>query len=324
MGLTISRALCQLMCYRVEVRSEEGKGSTFSVVFAPEARLVAPPPVATAPVAAPPTTLPVRESKAAEQSRLVLVIDDEADSRILLANLLEECGCRVITADSGPSALMRAREVKPDLILLDLMMPQMNGWQVLQAIKNDPVLAGIPVAISSIVARENRGSIIGAVDILQKPVAREDLLRVIRTYSRPKVLVVEDTEFDRQFMIYCLEAEGIEFRTAVNGREALEVLKQFSPDLILLDLVMPEMDGMVFLEHLRRDPQHEHLPVFIVTAKELTPAEIEVLNRQSQAILKKTGDLAADLKRLVSGTGAGSEVVIARPPSTVVSERSSP
>lgn len=181
LGLTISRALCQLMRCRLDVRSEPGKGTAFSVVFPPEGRLepsVAAPTADAAPVATP-AKAAARMAEAAQQPRLVLVIDDEADSRILLANLLEECGCRVITADSGPQALLRAREVRPDLILLDLMMPKMNGWQVLQTLKADPDLTHIPVVISSIVARENRGSIIGAVDVLQKPIAREDLVRVI-------------------------------------------------------------------------------------------------------------------------------------------------
>ena len=296
LGLTISRALCQLMGFRIEVQSEEGKGSTFSVVLGPAANPVA------VPAEALPILPPEPEPPLALQPRLVLIVDDEPDSRILLANLLEECGCRVITADSGALALTRARELKPDLILLDLMMPTTNGWQTLHALKADPQTAGIPVVISSIVAQENRGTVVGAADVLQKPVTREALLRVIRTHTRPKVLVVEDSALDRQLLVGCLESEGIEFRTAVNGREALEVLTGFSPDLILLDLLLPEMDGLAFLEQLRRDPRHERLPVFIVTAKELTLEELQLLRRQSQAIFRKIGDIAAELKRLIHKT----------------------
>ena len=136
---------------------------------------------------------PEPEPPLALHARLVLVVDDEPDARILLTNLLEECGCRVITADSGTLALTRARELKPDLILLDLMMPNTNGWQTLQALKEDPQTAGIPVVISSTVAQENRGTVVGAVDVLQKPVTREALLHVIRTHTQPKVLAVEDS-----------------------------------------------------------------------------------------------------------------------------------
>jgi CheY-like chemotaxis protein len=233
------------------------------------------------------------------RDRLVLVVDDEADSRILLANLTEECGFRVTTADSGEQALRRAREVRPDLILLDLMMPQMDGWQVLTALKADRQLQSIPVVVASIVARENRGTLLGAVDVLQKPVVREDLLRVLEACPRAKVLVVEDSELDRRLTLECLEGERIEVRTAANGREALQLLETFSPDLVLLDLLMPEMDGMSFLHVLRRDPRHENLPVFIVTAKELDPEEKQRLGRLAQAVFKKAEDLGADLRRVL-------------------------
>jgi len=233
------------------------------------------------------------------KDRLVLVVDDESDSRILLTNLTEECGYRVITADSGEQALRRAREVRPDLILLDLMMPQMDGWQVLTALKADPYLQSIPVVVASIVAGENRGTLFGAVDVLQKPVVREDLLRVLKACPRAKVLVVEDSDLDRCLINECLEGERIELRAAANGREALQLLETFSPDLVLLDLLMPEMDGMSFLDLLRRDPRYENLPVFIVTAKELDPQEKQRLSRLTQAVLKKAEDLRTDLRRVL-------------------------
>ena len=187
LGLTISRAFCQLMGFRLEVQSEEGKGSTFRVVLAPEAKPAAGP--TEAPSASPPHPEPPLDQPA----RLVLVVDDNPDSHILLGNLIEECGCRVITADSGALALTRARESKPDLILLDLMMPTKNGWETLQSLKADPATAAIPVVIASIVAHEYRGTVPGATDVLQKPVSRDALLRVIRTHTRPKLLVVADS-----------------------------------------------------------------------------------------------------------------------------------
>jgi len=301
LGLTISKALCELMGYQIAVRSEVGKGTTFSV----ELPAVARKPEALAAASTMETTAlssaqrkPVPEL-APLRDRLVLVVDDEADSRILLTNLTEECGFRVITADSGEQAIRRAREVRPDLILLDLMMPQMDGWQVLTALKADPQLRSIPVVVASIVAGENRGTLFGAIDVLQKPVAREDLLRVLKASPRAKVLMVEDNDLDRRLMMECLEGERIELRTAANGREALQLLETFSPDLILLDLLMPEMDGMSFLDLLRRDPRHESLPVFIVTAKELDSREKQHLSRLAQVVLKKAEDLGADLRRVL-------------------------
>ena len=305
LGLTISRALCQLMGCRLEVSSEEGRGTTFSVILpvAKESTARAHEIHESGASAAAPAPILSPSGSDAEikrlKEKLVLVIDDEADSRILLTHLVEECGCRVITADSGEQALRRAKEVRPDLIMLDLVMPQMDGWQVLKMIKADPQLRGIPVVVASIVARDHQGTLLGAVDTLQKPVSREDLQRVLKLCARPKVLVVEDNEMDRRLLVASLEAEGAEVRAAAHGRAALEWLESFSPDLILLDLLMPEMDGLTFLDQLRKDPCYVHLPVFIVTAKDLTAEEKRRIGAQAQAVLKKADDLGADLLRML-------------------------
>lgn len=232
----------------------------------------------------------------------MLVIDDEADSRDLMSNMLEECGCEVATADAGNRALAEARRLQPDLILLDLMMPSMDGWQVLQALKSDAELRHIPVVIASIVAGENQGAVIGAVDLLQKPFSRDDLQRVLGTRLRPKVLVVEDNDLDQHVFTSNLAAAGVEYRLVTNGHDALTAVDQFSPDLILLDLLLPEMDGMEFLKRLRADPRHEQLPVFIVTAKDLSSEELELLHQQSRYILRKSGDLASDFKRFLASS----------------------
>lgn len=305
LGLTISQALCQMMGFRIEVSSEVGRGSTFAVVLqavppsAPEAPLLeraTPVPVkATPPAPSPPMP-------AALAGKLVLVIDDELDSRTLLSHMIQEAGCRAIAADSGELGLHMARELHPHLITVDLMMPQMDGWQVLRAIKADPQLRGIPVAIVSVVAGENRGHIFGAVDVLQKPVGREELLAVLRRNllpPSPRVLVVDDDPDAQRLMLACLEDQATETRTAANGKEALEILKQFSPDIILLDLLMPVMDGMAFLDALRTDSRYQHLPVVVVTAKELTVREAELLRQETYEVLKKAGAIEEDLKRLL-------------------------
>ena len=318
LGLTISRALCELLGCRLGLQSELGRGTTFTVTF----------PVADGVVIEPlkkkpggdttflPRLYPAKTvaPKRLSGPRLVLVIDDEADSRDLLANLLEECGCQAVTADAGQRALVDARKLKPDLILLDLMMPSMNGWQVLQSLKADAELKHIPVVIASIVARENQGSIIGAVDLLQKPIAREDLQRVLGTRLRPKVLVVEDNDYDQHIFASGLAAEGIEYRMVSTGREALAAVEQFTPDLILLDLLLPEMDGMEFLQRLRQNPLHEDLPVFIVTAKELSAAETERLHQQARIIFRKSGDLAVDFKRFLTRSVFPAMPAAGRPP----------
>ena len=309
LGLTISRALCELLHCRLELRSEPGVGSTFAIVFPSEEAVVAvvreqpkPKPKLSSDTTFLPRLQVVRPAtpNRVTGQRLVLVIDDEADSRTLIANLLEESGCQVVTADAGNRALTAARKLRPDLILLDLMMPGMNGWQVLQALKADAELRAIPVVIASIVARENQGTIIGAVDLLQKPFSREELQHVLGTRLRRKVLVVEDNVCDQAIFASGLAAEGVEYRVVTTGREALVAVEQFAPDLVLLDLLLPEMDGMEFLRLLRADPRHEHLPVFVVTAKDLSAAEVELLHQQARCILRKSGDLALDFKRFLS------------------------
>jgi len=225
------------------------------------------------------------------RGKLVLVIDDESDSRVLLTHMLEEFGCQVIAANSGEQGLRMAREFRPQLITVDLLMPQMDGATVIRALKADPQLRAIPVVVVSVVAEERRGSILGAVDILEKPVGREDLLAALERSllpDRPKILVVDDEEDSRRILLAHLADEPVEVRTAANGREALAVLETFPPDLVLLDLIMPVMDGMTLLDTLRSDPRYQHLKVVIVSSKELSLAEKDRLRRQTLEIVRKT------------------------------------
>jgi len=303
LGLTISRALCKLMGFELSIESELGKGTTFSIRIPAQSEVVSAGSAAPATPAVTEASAPASSRQLSEvingPHKLVMVIDDELDARLLLSHLLEECGCRVITADSGRAALKCARDFRPDLILLDLMMPEMNGWQVLESLKRDPEVSGIPVAIASVVASEKRGTLLGAIDVLQKPISHEDVQRVLFRLPHAKVLVVDDSESDRLLMKSVLEGDGAEVQTANHGREAFEVLKYFSPDLIVLDLMMPEMDGITFLERLRNGPRHSQLPVVITSAKDLTEEERSRINQHAQAILRKADDLASDLKRLL-------------------------
>jgi PAS domain S-box-containing protein len=297
LGLTISQALCHLMGYRIEVSSEPGRGSTFSVRLGPGpvtgVSKPVPPAAVARPQAAPKTGVPLK-------GKLVLVIDDDLDSRTLLTHAIEDFGCQAIVANSGEQGLRMAREFRPHLVTVDLMMPELDGWQVIRGLKADPVLSNTPVVVVSIVAGENRGRILGVVDVLQKPVTRPELVEVLRrclASSNPKVLIVDDEEDSRRLLAAYLEEEHCELRTAANGREALETLETFPPDLILLDLMMPVMDGMTFLNQLRLTPRFQLLPVVIVTAKELTGAESERLRQMTLNIVKKGESFEADLKR---------------------------
>lgn len=300
LGLTISQALCQLMGYRIEVSSESGKGSTFSIILKsqqPGAEVqtlvehAAPAPTAGGPGLA--------EVPAHVKGKRVLVIDDESDSRMLLRHTLQEFGCEVIEAASGPEGLRMAQRSHPHLITVDLMMPRMTGTEVVGAIKRDPNLKHIPVVVVSIVSGEHRGQILGAVDLLQKPIVRNELLDALGRNlprAKPRILVVDDEEDSRELMRSLLEPEYYHVRTVVNAHEASEALSQSSWDLVMLDLMMPDMDGFTFLKMLRADLRHRNLPVVVVTAKDLTSEEAAGLKEKASDVLQKSAGFDADLK----------------------------
>jgi PAS domain S-box-containing protein len=301
LGLTIARSLCRLMGYGIEVHSRVGYGSMFRVILGERGE--------TAPPARPrqlTTEIVLRAEQAARlpdlKGKRVLIIDDDSDSRILLTQYVEDCGCRALAVDHGARGIGAAEQFGPDLIILDLMMPGMSGWDVLKALKGHPTLQAVPVVVVSIVARENRGTVLGAVDLLDKPVSREALHAILRRNlhaRRGRALVVDDSADARRLLAASLRQEGFETREAANGAEALERLKHFAADLILLDLLMPEMDGLAFLDALRRDARYLRLPVVVVTAKDLTPQEADRLLADGSVVLRKGDELARELERVV-------------------------
>ena len=290
LGLAIFRSMCQLMGYDLTVDSEVGKGSVFSIVMAsqrhegkgeqrPEEEVEIQPEAEVAP------------SVGTLRDFRVLVIDDEADSRVLMSHYLEDFGCSVLTADDATEGIETARRERPDLITLDLMMPGMNGWDALKELKKDPEVREIPVVVVSILAGEGRGRLLGAVDLVTKPVEREDLLRVLwRNLVRrqgARVLVVDDEEDYRDSLMAHLEGAGLDVQTAANGQEALDSVASEVPDAIILDLTMPVMDGMTFLDRLRSNLYHAGLPVIVVTAKDLTSQEREELAEKASGVVEK-------------------------------------
>jgi CheY-like chemotaxis protein len=179
----------------------------------------------------------------------------------------------VVTAANGIQALARARNDRPDAITLDVMMPDIDGWTVLAAIKGDPTLADIPVILITIVDEKQRGYTLGAADYLVKPVDRERLAHVLRNVcgrSAGNVLIVEDDDASRAFARGAVEKSGWTAREAANGRIALERLQEGRPDAIILDLMMPEMDGFEFIAKLRENNDWRSIPVVVLTAKDMT------------------------------------------------------
>jgi PAS domain S-box-containing protein len=291
LGLTISQALCRLMGYRLEVRSEEGKGSTFSVVLTSESL---PQGGSSEPMASQGGTGSGKSdtSRAARiRGKRILVIDDEADSRTLLRHTLEEFGCVVEVAGSGEEGLRKAHAFQPHLITVDLMMPRMTGTEVVGALKSDPILKHVPIVVVSIVAGEHRGHILGAVDFLEKPVSRREL-RATLERNLPRagrhILVVDDDPDARALMRVLLEEEHFEVRTASDGMEGMEALERSPVDLVVLDLMMPGMDGFAFLKRLRQNPKLKDLPVVVVSAKDLSLEEVADLRKSTGDILKKS------------------------------------
>jgi PAS domain S-box-containing protein len=318
LGLALSRSICQLMGYDLLVESEVGKGSKFTIVLGERAKKPAKAAEPEVQAIEPPveTREPIEDgAEEAQESVLslqapprmrdftVLVVDDERDSRDLMAHYLQELGCEVIHAKNGEEGIAAARARMPDLITLDLMMPGMTGWEVLKHLKSDPDLRRIPVVVVSIVAGEGRGRLLGAVDLITKPFEREDLLRVLwRNLVRKRggrVLVIDDEDEMREMLAEYLAGLGLEVAQAANGEEGLEAVRTEAPDAVLLDLLMPVMDGMTFLRKLRASPAHGGLPVLVLTAKKLTRQEQKDLGDMASGVLTKEEVLAGGLKHVL-------------------------
>jgi CheY-like chemotaxis protein len=221
----------------------------------------------------------------------VLVIDDDPAARDLMRRFLAREGFEPVVADSGETGLRLAREAPPNVITLDVMMPKMDGWSVLQQLKADPALRDIPVIMVTIVDDKNLGYTLGAADYITKPVDREHLGRVLSKYRTPHapcpVLLIEDDETTRGMMRTMLEREGWQVKEATNGREGLERLAEAVPNAILLDLMMPEMDGFEFVAELRKRSEWRNIPVVVITAKELTGEDKRRLNGLVERVLLK-------------------------------------
>lgn len=255
---------------------------------------------------------PVQESVARRQtdrvnSVKVLVVDDDAETRELIARHLTREGLFVIEASNGEQGLEMAHEYRPDVITLDVMMPVMDGWGVLSRLKEDRDLASIPVIMLSMVDNQNLGYALGACDYLVKPVIRQQLIEVVnRTLQNARdgtVLVVEDDPDMRVLIQTLLRDAGINVAVAENGKLALEMLPQHHPAMILLDLVMPVMDGFEFLRHLRTMSKYQRTPVVVLTASDLSAETRGQLQGVVADVISKQSvspqQLVSDIKAMV-------------------------
>ena len=305
LGLALSRKFCQIMGGDLTVASEAGKGSTFTATIPAQVIEVAEEMV-------PAVSAPAAEIPSTGSGPLVLVIDDDATVQDLLRRSLNRDGFRVETAADGATGLARARELRPAMITLDVMMPGMDGWEVLAALKEDPETADIPVIVVSIVDERGLGFSLGAADYLTKPLDFSRLSSVVNRHAKlgqgQRVLVVEDDEATQELLQKRLTKEGWQVVAASNGREALERLTQGPPDLVLLDLMMPEMDGFEFLEAFRKQPGCAQITVVVMTAKILTSEDRQRLRGQVAQIVEKQAmtpeSLVLDIRKTLRMIGS--------------------
>ncbi|MGQ7846406.1 response regulator [Granulosicoccus sp. 3-233] len=287
LGLAISRRLARMMGGDVTVESQPGEGAVFTLKL-PRHVQVSGEQLGSG-AQEPPSRVTDHQSVTAR----VLVVDDDKTARELMRVMLAREGYDVITAADGSQALELARSMAPSMITLDVLMPEMDGWDVLAALKSDPKTMDIPVVMASMSDQADRSYSLGAVDFLAKPIDRDRLHRILDRFHRsaesPKVLLVEDDGDTRYRLSRNFEAAGWQVDEAADGEEGIDCIGRQRPDLIVLDLMMPGMDGFEFLARLRTIDPSGNLPVVVLTAADLSPADHARLNGGVLDILHKEG-----------------------------------
>lgn len=283
LGLTITKRFCELMGGSITVDSTAEKGSCFTLSLpanlSEEKIAEATQPTIPAPGVGP------------SDAPLVLVVDDDPRARDHLQQMLAAEGFRIVTAANGADGLRLARELHPAAITLDVIMPHMDGWSVLTSLKSDPALADIPVIMLTTEHNQDLGYALGAAEYLLKPLDEARVVAVVKKYQNGAahrvVLVVEDDALTRQMLRTLLERQGWNVREATNGRAGLRALEEQRPALIVLDLMMPEVDGFTFVSEVRANSAWRDIPILVLTAKDLTRQERERLNGAVQQVFQK-------------------------------------
>jgi signal transduction histidine kinase/CheY-like chemotaxis protein len=281
LGLALVKRFCEMMGGRIWAESTVGEGSEFITEIPFEAKV----PVEEDLVEA---SNEPESLDGIQKGETILVVDDEEVARDLLRRNLEKEGYKVVTASGGAEGLDIARRVHPALITLDVMMPEMDGWSVLQTLKKDDELQDIPVVMISMVGNQGMGRVLGAVDHLSKPVNRKKLRKLIGRYAnKGNVLIVEDDPGAREVTAKAFTKEGWSVVEAVNGAEGLTQFNKGRFDLIILDIMMPVMDGFEFIKKLRLSEEGRSVSVVVLTAKDLSQEERDVLSGSVEEIFVK-------------------------------------
>ncbi len=303
LGLTITREFCRLIGGEASVVSTPGAGSTFTLRL--PARFIAP--AVSFPDDAPSDLLAVTPEDEGDRP-IVLLIDDDLTIHDLVRRFLDKEGFRTVCSQNGAEGIELALQLQPSVIVLDVMMPTMDGWTVLSRLKGDPALAEIPVVMLTMVDNKAMGYTLGVDDYMLKPIERVDFVGVLRKFcdqSNPgAVLVVEDDDTSRELVRDLLEKDHFSVIEARNGLEGLERVASVVPTLILLDLMMPEMDGFEFAATVRKNPRLAHVPIVVMTAKDITPEDRLRLDGNVSRVMQKglydRGELLTEIRNRIA------------------------
>ena len=302
LGLAIARKLVLALGGTITLESARGKGARFTILLPREMPAEA---------EAPRSEVPAFSSPRNGQ-KSILIVDDDEGVRELLAFELKPYGVRILQAPDGQTGIRVARAERPDAILLDILMPNFDGWETLRALKEGPETRAIPVVVVSVVENRALGVSLGAFDHLVKPVNRTALLltlsRAGALATKGHILVVDDDADVRSLLEQELVSAGYRVRTAAGGAQALELVRRERPSAIILDLMMPPPDGFEVLYRIRQDPILRDLPVVVVTAKVLSPSEEEALRRSALSVIRKGSDtthLVEEILRTIERESTG-------------------
>ncbi len=290
LGLTLSKRIVDLHGGRLWMQSELGAGSTFAFAIP----LVH-------------WSVPAAEDRAPARGRhagIVLVVEDDRSSADLLRVYLEDAGYDIVVARDGAEGLELARRLEPGVVILDILLPGLNGWELLTRLKGDAATAAIPVVIASMLDERGAGFALGAAEYLVKPVDRDDLLDaltrcVVPPGERRTVLAIDDNARDLDLVEAALAPEGWTVVRAGGGAEGVRLARSERPAVVLLDLLMPEVDGFEVVEHLRSDPLVADIPIVVLTARDMTAADRERLNGRVSFLARKGAFGRAELVELV-------------------------
>ncbi len=289
LGLAICQKLTLLMEGEIQVFSQEGQGSTFTL---------------NVPLRIDESRPAVRENRVSQRGNgalqrplapclgaKVLIVDDEEEARGVLRQFLEGAGYQVFSAEDGRQALEMVHQIEPDCITLDILMPEMDGWEVLRRLKSEEKTANIPVVIVSLSDDQATGFALGASDYLLKPIDRNLLLKTLSQLAQrhriQRLLVVDDDPVVREHLTVLLSELDYAVETVPGGKEALARLGTFDYDAVVLDLMMPEVDGFAVIEQMRKTPRTTDLPIVVLTAKDLSGSEQTLLKRDVHRVIGK-------------------------------------